>query len=385
MKLILIASYYYPINDVSSLRIHSYCKALAQKGIMIKVLIVYPRDTEPFSAGVFEGVEYEIIANPQDYYSNFFRRLYFRLFGIYSIIKNIIKLDISGVLSYHDSLFTNIFVKLFTALKQIPFIIDKTEYPYGYYEMSKSRKWIEKVNLSMFDGFIVISRELKLFYSKFSNKVFLLPMTIDPHRFDEVGEGPRGKEKFVCLTFGVHNRDGLLDSVIAFNKYLKKSKHKKFKLYLIGDYVKLCEYFPECLTVELYIEENNLGDCIEFLGKVPIEKVPEILAKAEGLMTTPSKYVSGGFPTKIGEYMLSGVPLICTKAGEISEYLTDKYDSFLCEVNDLECIADKILYVEENPLESALIGKNAIVTAKNKFNATTYVADLLAFILSVKK
>ncbi|OCA69883.1 hypothetical protein BBH99_03590 [Chryseobacterium contaminans] len=384
MKIILIASYYFPIQDVSSLRIHSYCKALAKRGIDIHVLMVYPAHTECPENGIFEGVHYSFLSEKKYYYGNILDKLYFRFSGLNNIKKFIFNKKAEVVLSYHDNILTNFFVKIFTLLASIPFVIDKTEYPYGYFQMSQFRQLMERINLSLFDGFIVISNTLKDFYSKISKNVFLLPMTIDPNRFEHV-EIRKGHDKYVSLTFGAHNRDGLLDSVITFHKYLNKSQKKSFKLYLIGDYKTLCQNFPECLNIEKYIQENKLENDIFFLGRKPIQEVPAILAGAECLITTPTKYVSGGFPTKLGEYMLSGVPVVATNAGEISDYVTDKHDIFLCEVGDLDGMADQIIFIEDNPVDAILVGKNAIETAQVKFNADTYVNGLLEFLNSIKK
>lgn len=384
MKIILIASYYFPIQDVSSLRIHSYCKAMAKKGIDIHVLMVYPALAECPDYGVFEGVRYSFLSDEKYYNGSFLNKLYFRFSGLNNIRKFIFTEKVDAVLSYHDNFLTNFFVKLFTVLTSIPFVIDKTEYPYGYFQMSKMRQFMERLNLSLFDGFIVISNTLKDFYSKISKNVFLLPMTIDPNRFDGVSGGG-DREKYISLTFGVHNRDGLFDSIITFHKYLNQSQKKSFKLYLIGDYSTLCENFPECNAIKIYVQENGLEDSVLFLGRKPIEEVPVILAGAQCLITTPTKYVSGGFPTKLGEYMLSGVPIVATKAGEISDYVTDNYDIFLCNVGDLDCMADKIIFIENHPEKAMIVGQNAMNTAKFKFNANTYVKEMLEFLNSIKK
>ncbi|MDP9960202.1 glycosyltransferase involved in cell wall biosynthesis [Chryseobacterium lathyri] len=384
MKIILIASYYFPIQDVSSLRIHSYCKAMAKKGMDIHVLMVYPALTECSDNGVFEGVKYSFLSDKKYYNGSLLNKLYFRLSGLNNIRKFIFTEKVDAVLSYHDNFLTNFFVKLFTILASIPFVIDKTEYPYGYFQMSKMRQFVERLNLSLFDGFIVISTTLKDFYSKISKNVFLLPMTIDPNRFDRVSRR-EDNDQYISLTFGVHNRDGLFDSIITFHKYLNKSPKKSFKLFLIGDYITLCKNFPECHAIKTYVQENELEDSVFFLGRKPIDEVPVILAGAQCLITTPTKYVSGGFPTKLGEYMLSGVPIVATKAGEILDYVTDNYDIFLCNVGDLDCMADKIIFIENDPKKAMVIGQNAINTAKFKFNADTYIEGMLEFLNSIKK
>lgn len=385
MKILYIASYYYPINDVSSLRIHSYCKALAEYGNSVRVLTVYPANKNAIRNGVTDGVEFSLLGKPEQYYGSFLSKIRYRIRGITEICRQILREDHMVVLSYHDNFLTNFFVKIATTLKGIQFIMDRTEYPYGYSTMSGFRKLLEKINLSLFDGFIVISKELQNFYSKFTEKIFLLPMTIDPNRFSGVVKNNKTNQQYICLTFGAHNRDGLYDSVLSYYNYLQRSPTRIFRLYLIGDYKALCDAFPEAKKIQDFIAENHLHRFITFTGKLPIEQIPQLLADASCLLTTPSAYISGGFPTKVGEYMLSGTPLVATDAGEIADFLTDGYDSFLCPVGELDCVAEKILFIERNSEIAVSVAENAVKTAKVKFNAASYIEDLLKFITEDEK
>ncbi|KAF5039732.1 Glycosyl transferases group 1 [anaerobic digester metagenome] len=380
----MIASQYFPIKDVSSLRIHSYCKSLVKHGVDIKVLVIYPSQENISLIGNFEGVNYQFLSNKKSYQKNVFSKFYSRFLGLLFIGKYIRRKKIDAVLSYHDNFLTNIFLKCFTSLASIPYILDKTEYPYGYFRKSNFQKRIIKFNLKLFDGFIVISKELKSFYTNFSENVFLLPMTIDSDRFQEVLNKEKSKPKYIALTFGTHNRDGLYESVVAYHKYYKMNTLNPFLLYLVGDYAKLCEKFPECYQIINYIKSNRLTNNIFILGKQPIEKVPSILIGASCLLTTPIRYASGGFPTKLGEYMLSGVPVVATNAGEISDYVINKFDILLSNVGDLTDVARNILFIQEHPLEAFKIGRNGMNTAKTKFNADTYINDLIKFIYSLK-
>ena len=158
MNIIMIASSYYPLSDVSTLRIHSYCKALADYGILVKVFVVYP-PYHPYD-GEFEGVHYS--AFTQEYRSNnIFFRTFQRIKGAMSIASYIKLHDVKFILSYHDNLLTNLILKaiLFCKCIKIPLVIDKTEYPYGYYKMNKIKRYLCKLPLKIYDGFIVISED----------------------------------------------------------------------------------------------------------------------------------------------------------------------------------------------------------------------------------
>lgn len=387
MKIVLIASNYYPILDVSSIRIHSYCKALAELGIDITVLIVYPLKDHPKDiVKRFEGVKYKFLMDWDEYICGKAKKWNKRIKGLKKIKNFVDNNKVDVILSYHDNFLTNIFIKSFVSTEKIPYIIDKTEYPYGYADMNLIKRIYTNLCLKFFDGFIVISDELRTFYKKFSNHVFLLPMTIDPNRFDETRDRSEYDKylPFIALTFGTHGRDGLFDSIKAYHKYTFLSQSRCMNLLLIGDFDGLVDKFPITKSIAEYIESNKLFRKIIFVGKKPISEVPSILIKATCLITTASEYNSGGFPTKLGEYMLSGVPIVATNAGEISNYLQNNKDLFLCPVNDIDCVANRILYIQNHPNEAKVIASNALETAKTKFNAKTYVNSLLNFINNVK-
>ncbi|WP_185218496.1 glycosyltransferase family 4 protein [Sphingobacterium mizutaii] len=386
MKLILVASNYFPMNDVSSLRIHSYCKALAKKGIDITILIVYgQKGFQKSQIYVNEGVKFQFLENyispSKGKFSKFFRRIS----GFLTIHSFIRTHGINAVLTYHDNFFSNIFIRMILINSSIPYIIDKTEYPYGYKMMSQFKKKWTHLNLRLFDGFIVISDELSKFYSQFSKKVFLLPMTIDPDRFSNTDEITDFNEHlpYIALTFGTHNRDGLFDSVRTYFHYLNLNPSKKMKLLLIGDFPSLVSKFPEMNAIQHFLVERGLSDLVIFAGKQSLMKVPSLLRNATCLLTTAKEYVSGGFPTKLGEYMLSGVPVVATNAGEISQYVNNGEDIFLCNVQNYQCLAEHIFEIQNNSELGKLIGQRAIQTASIKFNASTYITQLLNFIKHV--
>lgn len=386
MKIVLIASNYYPINDVSSIRIHSYCKALADSGVDITVLIVYNyNDLSLKNNGEFEGVNYRFVSQLNS--KGLFAKLYSRISGLFNIRKEFLDRNVDYVLSYHDNLISNIFIKLCLLGKRIPYIIDKTEYPYGYYKMNKFKRIITDLNLRLFDGFIVISNELKNFYKSYSKNVFLMPMTIDPNRFLNSKSHNKYKKflPYICLTFGTHNRDGIFGSIISYAKYLHFNPNEFFNLVLVGDFETLCEKYPENKEIIDYINNNNLQNKVHFIGKQPIDEVPEYLKNATCLITTAENYNSGGFPTKLGEYMLSGVPVIATNAGEISKYVTNDKDIFLCRVRDYDCIGKRILFIQDNYDIGRAVATQAEITAKTTFNAVSYIKDLLNFCEHVKK
>ena len=77
-------------------------------------------------------------------------------------------------------------------------------------------------------------------------------------------------------------------------------------------------------------------------GFVNPEKIPDNLYQSRLLVLSrpESKQAQGGFPTKLGEYLATGVPVAVTRVGEIPNYLIDGQNAFLAEPGDIESFAD---------------------------------------------
>ncbi len=372
----------FPKGNVSTLRILSYCISLVKKGFFVKVYLISPTKEARINnevKGIYKGVNYEYMTsitwkknNP-----NIFYKFYFYLVGIFKSLYSIHKDDISILLTYHDELLASFLYRIFTLIKRMNYILDKTEYP-------SNRK--KNIKYLLYDKIITITYELESFYVKMKkddfSKVFLLPMTIDKNRYENSIKKSCVSFKYIAVVFGVHNRDGLLQTVLAYRDYVILDSDDSMKLVLIGDYEVLKEKHPEVMEIEKIINENNLNKLIDFKGLIPIDEVPNILINAECLLTTSLGYKSGGFPTKLGEYLLSGVPVIATNVGEISKYVSHEENILLTEPNNSQQIANSILYLKNNKSIAKKIGTNGRSLALVAFNADTYVDNLILFIKS---
>lgn len=78
--------------------------------------------------------------------------------------------------------------------------------------------------------------------------------------------------------------------------------------------------------------------------------------------------------------MLSGVPVIATKVGVLSDFATDNYDILFAEAGNIEEIASKLLWVEHHKTDAMMIARNAIITARCKFSADSYVPNFIEYL-----
>lgn len=94
--------------------------------------------------------------------------------------------------------------------------------------------------------------------------------------------------------------------------------------------------------VEDLVSELGLPEgAVRLQGLVPSTEIPGHLANADALaLARPdSMQARYGFPTKLGEYLASGTPTVCTSVGQIPRFLTDRKTAFLAPPGDIQAFA----------------------------------------------
>ena len=230
------------------------------------------------------------------------------------------------------------------------------------------------------DGIFVISTSLKKYYISQGvspEKIHIINMTVDTSRFVDIPRHSIRKHKYIAYCGNVSNvKDGvdkLLRSFALVNK-----KHPDVYLYIIGS---LKSNDPNILLAKSLGIFNN----IIFTGKVDVDVVPELLVNAEMcVLNRPfSLQAECGFPTKLGEYLLSENPVVITKVGDIPIFLQDGKSALFASPNDDQEFAEKILWALENPNEARRIGRNGAEVARMHFNAQFETSRLLKILLQI--
>ena len=385
-RIALVSLSPFPIGNVATVRYSSYCKAIAKKGIFVKVYVLAPSKTaapNKYTKGIEDRVIYQYMSNKTtwtDKVSQTTKGLYY----IKGLIKSAIQIrqdKISCIILCSSDSLSYLFYWVFTRIFSIPLITDQSEYPYGYEYLGNFKKKIVRLKLKVFDGFIIMTNELMVFYSEAKSKrakLFHLPMTIDATKFDGLEKTPQ-ETPYIAAVFGVHNRDGLLDTVKSYKLYRDKMGKKAYKLWLIGDFDNL----KNNSLVKEFINSNKLDNDVVIKGLMPIENMPQILKDAECLITTAREYSSGGFPTKLGEYLASGTPVVATSAGEIACYLVNRKNALLSNPGDISDISNNLKFVHTNKVKAIEIAQEGGKLVREAFCANTYIDNLVQFIKSI--
>jgi glycosyltransferase involved in cell wall biosynthesis len=162
------------------------------------------------------------------------------------------------------------------------------------------------------------------------------------------------------------NKDGLENLIGAMA--LVNNKAENIRLQLVG-----AAPAADLAKLRKQVAALNLDSAITFLGKRPTDEIPFILRNSDLLVLARpnNKQAQAGFPTKLGEYLASGKPVVITTTGEIPKYLKDKESAYLSKPDDIHDFAERIIYALSDK-NAETIGKRGYQIANNYFNYRNY-------------
>jgi glycosyltransferase involved in cell wall biosynthesis len=85
------------------------------------------------------------------------------------------------------------------------------------------------------------------------------------------------------------------------------------------------------------------------------------------------------FPTKLGEYLASGAPVVTSRVGEVHRFLRDAESAFICEPDDLGAFAAKMTEVLEDAPRAGAVGAAGRRVAEQQFSYHAQGARLRRF------
>lgn len=100
----------------------------------------------------------------------------------------------------------------------------------------------------------------------------------------------------------------------------------------------------EHVSLQSVIAEVGMEKYVTVEGPYPRSRMPEVLASAAVLVMPrpPSRQATGGFPTKLGEYLATGRAVIATRVGPVENILEDGVSALLVEAGSQAALADAI-------------------------------------------
>lgn len=186
---------------------------------------------------------------------------------------------------------------------------------------------------------VVISRRLKRYYAQKIpvEKIAEIPILVDTRRFENLPTPSRTERLGYLGSFG--HKDGVEGIIQSFAE--ARNTMPSLKLRLIGFQTRSFK-LQECLR------ENGLSlddPSLEITGQVGTHEIPRLLAECDLLLLNrvQTNYANYGFPTKLGEYLASGRPVISTNISDVAYHFNDGDDLKIIEPDNAKLLTDTIL------------------------------------------
>ena len=346
--------------------------------------------------GAINGAEYEYAARTTIRANSFLMRRLMRLYAflrLVTIIRNYPGRKHNDTLLVYEffSIFHVLYFYALSRMFRLLFVREVNEFPLVF----KTRSLLRNLNLEIYtrylhkmvDASLVLTEPLEAFLrSRKRKKLKLLrvPMTVETARFQEK-TGPRPDQaRYIAYCGDLRgNKDGVSNLIQSFA--LLVGKFDDVKLYIIGDApgTNDLEHSKE-LAASLGISHR-----VVFTGRVLPNEVPRYLCNASILaLARPSNLQAAfGFPSKLGEYLASGNPVVVTRVGEIPLFLEDGVSAFITAPDDNEEFASKMEYVLLHPDIARQVGARGREVALDKFdykNQGKRIIDFLEEIASAQ-
>jgi len=366
-ELYVIQDSYSP-NNAATNRLLAFVKAFDEFGVKTSVIFILSdvRIKLPDDFGKVSFISLTLGHSIKIKYGNYYLQFALSIYPVYQFIRSLNKNDnvlLFGAMNY---------VFLFSLHKKLNLYHERTEHPDAVRTINAK---LYKKKCKNLNGLFVISTYLKEYFSNLGVKkdnIHIVNMIVDTNRFKGLKKEV-DNEKYIayCGSIG-NNKDGV-DYLIRAYKIVAE-KIDDVKLYIIGKVVASKEK-EEYLS---YIKENNLEDRIIFTGMVSADDMPQLLKNADALvLARPFSIFHFGFPTKLGEFLLTGNPTVVTNVGDIERFLKDGESSLIAEPGNVQDIANKIEWVLTHPKESEAIGKKGCDVAMKYFNYRIEAQKLL--------
>ena len=229
--------------------------------------------------------------------------------------------------------------------------------------------------LRSLDALFVISNQLKSLYIDMGldeDRIHIVNMFVDTTRFE--GLKKTSKENYIAYCGAVSfDKDGVNILVEAFSKFYLN--HKDYKLYIVGKGV-------ESNVIEKLkdlAKKRGVAEAVVFTGPISPTEMPQMLynAKILALARPDNLQAQNGFPTKLGEYLATGNPVVVTHVGEIPLFVKDGENGFLSNPNDF---ADRLSFVADHyevAINVGLAGKNLSCNAFSYLTQSKVVFDIM--------
>lgn len=254
----------------------------------------------------------------------------------------------------------------------------------SFYEGSSPRKKkIIKKYLNYADRVIVLTEKLSLMFKDIvpECKVKIVSNAVrDCDRLDN----KRLDDKFALLKQKKCINIIYLSNMIKSKGYIKvldaavllKKDDLKVNFTFAGEFKKS----KEKDTYYQYIKKSHLENDVSYIGSVDGMDKKNLLFKGD-IFVLPTLYPHEGQPISILEAMASGMPVVTTAQGGISDVIRNGINGIIVEECTSEQISYAIKYLVHNRDYIEMIGRNNIKEVEQKYVEKIYIQNMISIFM----
>ena len=156
-------------------------------------------------------------------------------------------------------------------------------------------------------------------------------------------------------------------TVLAFSKVLQKIQDAKLIFAGDGELI---------LSIKELTKKLKIENSVDFVGWISQEKQLELLSNSSVFVqhsVTSKNGDAEGTPVAILEASAAGLPVVSTRHGGIVDSIIENETGFLVNEFDIDEMAEKMIYLVENPVISKQMGENARNFIFNNFSMKKHI------------
>ena len=396
MRIAVLCKYPFPEGLAATTRIRAYLKGLAAAGVETDVFVYNPTTAYnadpkyPDYGSTEEGIRY--------HYPNgrkFSRNKIVRVLGVrfynpikacYSIYKESKRSKIDFLFIANDELWLLYLAIPFCRWARIAPVFITDEYPEPIRIYLKDRipvwkKWAYDFILSFVKGAIFMTENLERYFNpKGKIRSHIMPTITDTSRFMNCRK-LSVERKYLCYMGNMELAKDNVDNIIeAFARIC--DRYPDVDLHLYGS-----PGTADQTKLEAVIVRHKLSGRVFLKGRVNCSEVPHILYSAHVLVSSQpdTKRAEGGFPTKLGEYLAVGKPVLLTDVGEISRYVQDGVHLYIVPAEDPEAYAVALCRILDDYISAQVVGKTGRAYIYATFDYRIISKNLLNFLKELQR
>lgn len=379
----LIDEFGFPNGSASSSRVGLLGRAMVEAGLKVTVLATRPSEAghslNQQARGIYCNVEFEYTSGTT-VRSRWFcvRRVRDALGWIVAMWRlscaGLCRSNCTCIYLFSDSPSLCIPAAVLSRALDMPVIIELCEWHPALPHCSRSVRWYYRhLRFCLADGVTAISKVLgdraRATRPADSLTVVEVPILADlSEARTSLGERPDGD----AYVLWCGNVDGYIESVT----------------WLVRAFATGHQQYPGCRLVivggiSLQGAERILAvadqaglrrEQVELTGYVPRQRLLDLYVGASALLAPleDDDRSRSRFPTKIGEYLASGRPVITAGVGEILRFFRDGQNAYIYDPAVPTSFAACVRHVLADPIEAARVGEAGRVTAEKAFHYSLY-------------